>query len=350
MIGKGVKPGHCRARRFGLWLAGLATLLALFSLWLWRSLAFDAPEEFLLQKGRLEAVDLEAAGSDSAYEAYGVVLHSDAGYSVRGHLRVPRADGRWPSLIVIGGINTGRMAAELFTPEEPYVILGLDYPWEGPTRLNAWQFLLRLLKIRSAMFLTPSAVMLAMDYLEAHPRVAPQPIVLVGASFGAQLITVTGALDERARAVLVIYGGGDYRALLNANLKVKPAWLRSALAGAGGWLLDPIEPLHYVSAIAPRPVILINGLQDDRIPRRSVEAMYEAAGEPKELVWLDEGHISSRDTALLGRVLQASAAALDRLDRASTRASREAVRSRVRDMPAEVNPLGARSPNRRESR
>jgi fermentation-respiration switch protein FrsA (DUF1100 family) len=67
-------------------------------------------------------------------------------------------------------------------------------------------------------------------------------------------------------------------------------------------------------------VILINGLQDDRIPLHSVEAMYEAAGEPKELIWLDEGHISSRNTALLGRVLDASAAALDRLDRTSIRA------------------------------
>jgi fermentation-respiration switch protein FrsA (DUF1100 family) len=55
---------------------------------------------------------------------------------------------------------------------------------------------------------------------------------------------------------------------------------------------------------------MINGRLDDRIPVHSVEALYEAAHEPKQLIWLEEGHISSRDEALLGRVLQAAVEAL----------------------------------------
>ncbi len=286
-------------------------LAVIATIWLKFALAFDAPEEFLSQKGELAGVDVEAAAGDSLYQAYHVRLNSTAGYGVRGHLRVPRASGPWPSLIVIGGTNTGRMAAELVNPDSPYVILGLDYPWDGPTQLTWWQFLVRVLAVRRAMLLTPSAVMLGVDYLETRPEVDSTGVVLVGASFGAQLITVVGALEERAGPVLVIYGGGDYRTILEANLNLKPRWFSSAMARAGAWLLDPIEPLHYAADVSPRPMIIINGSQDSRIPADCVNMLFEAARQPKQLIWLEEGHISSRDPAMLERVLQAAVQALE---------------------------------------
>jgi fermentation-respiration switch protein FrsA (DUF1100 family) len=287
-----------------------------------RALCFDAPDEFLRQKGELVSADLEPVNRDSLYESYQVTLRSGAGYAVRGYLRVPVGEGRWPAIVVVGGVDTGRMAAELFTPDEPYVILGLDYPWQGPTHLSWLQFLVRVFAIRRAMLLTPSAIMLAVDYLERRPDVDIPRLVLAGASFGAQLVSVAGALDERASSVLIIYGGGDYAALLRANLKVKPMWLRSLLARAGAWLLAPVEPLNYVGRIAPRQTVLINGIDDDRIPHHSVQALYAAAGEPKRLIWLEEGHISSRDRDLLERVLQAASQAVSARETASRRSLR----------------------------
>jgi fermentation-respiration switch protein FrsA (DUF1100 family) len=202
------------------------------------------------------------------------------------------------------------MAAELIEPPQPYVILGLDYPWDGPTELSWWQFLVRVFAVRRAMLLTPSAVMLALDYLETRGDVLNEGIVLAGASFGAQLVTVAGALDPRPAAVLAVYGGGDYSQLLRGNLQVRPLWLRAILAEAGAWLIGPLEPLRYAADIAPRPLLIINGRHDDRIPVQCVEALYQAARPPKRLIWLDEGHISSRDEALLERVLQAAVEAL----------------------------------------
>lgn len=282
---------------------------------LWWALAFDAPEEFWQQKGDFVGVETDTLEEDAAYAAYDVRISSSTGQSVRGHLRVPREQGPWPSIIVIGGVETGRMAAELITPDDPYVVLGLDYPWEGSTRLSPFQFLVRILAIREAMLATPSAVMLGIDYLRAHPSVDESGPVLVGASFGAQLITVAGALDERAGPVLSVYGGGDLAVLLHSNLDIRPEWLRSGLAQAGGWLLRPVEPTRYVADIAPRPFVMINGNQDKRIPTASVEALYQAAREPKRLIWLDEGHISSRNPELLSRVLDAAAEALVDLSR-----------------------------------
>ena len=301
-----LKPSR-RQRRLAVIFSAFAAL-GLVGAW---ALSFDAPEEFWSQKGELADVETAAVGADSLYDAFQITLVSNADYRVRGYLRVPSQGGRWPAVIVIGGTNTGRMAAELFTPVEPYVILGLDYPWDGPTSLSWWQFLVRIFAVQRAMLLTPSAVMLGADYLATRDDVDISGLVYAGASFGAQLITVAGALDERAGQVLIIYGGGDYAALLRANLNLKPLWLRSAVARIGAWLVRAIEPLDYVGQIAPRRTIIINGLRDDRIPVSLVERLYEAAGQPKQLIWLDEGHISSRYPETIAPVLAAASRALD---------------------------------------
>ena len=305
-----ITAGKRRFSKPAVLLGALVLLFAVVAVPLKLALSFDAPDEFWRQKGELSGAELGPADGDSLYEAYHVTLTSDAGYRVRGYMRVPRAMGPWPAIVVIGGTNTGQMAAELFTPDEPYVILGLDYPWEGSRQLTWFQFLVRVFAVRRAMLLTPSAVMLGVDSLESRPDVAISGLVLAGASFGAQLITVAGALDKRASSVLIIYGGGDYEALLMANLKVKPLWLRSRLASAGAGLLAPIEPLDYVGQIAPRRTVIMNGREDDRIPFECVELLYEAAGEPKELIWLDASHISSRDPESIERVLRAASRAL----------------------------------------
>lgn len=314
-LGVATRPRWSR-RRIVLAVIGLIVLGCAIALWL--ALRFDAPDEFWAQKGELSGVQVEPLAGDSAYAAYHVELASSEGYTLRGHLRVPRAPGRYPSVIVIGGIKTGRLAAELITPDEPYVVLGLDYPWDGPTRFNPLQFLVRVLAIREAMLRTPSAIFLAIDYLETHPQVAASGPVLVGASFGAQLMTVAGALDERAGPVLAVYGGGDFAELLRANLEFRPMWLRSAVAEAGGWLVEPVEPTRYAARISPRPFVMINGSNDDRIPHASVMALYEAAAQPKELIWLEEGHISSRNPEQLRRVLKAASAALVDMTAATT--------------------------------
>jgi len=107
------------------------------------ALAFDAPEAFWSQKGELVAVAEEPAEGNALHRAYQVTLTSSAGFSVRGHLHVPREQGHWPALVAMGGVLTGRKTAELIRVAEPFVVLGLDYPWDGPTRLSPLGFLVR---------------------------------------------------------------------------------------------------------------------------------------------------------------------------------------------------------------
>jgi fermentation-respiration switch protein FrsA (DUF1100 family) len=56
--------------------------------------------------------------------------------------------------------------------------------------------------------------------------------------------------------------------------------------------LNDVRPVDDVAFISPRPVFIIQGMQDGAIPANSAQRIYDAAGEPKQL-WteLDAGHL-----------------------------------------------------------
>jgi len=59
-----------------------------------------------------------------------------------------------------------------------------------------------------------------------------------------------------------------------------------------------ISPLKAIGQISPRPVLIINGADDPRMPASDAKKLYEAAKEPKQL-WLvpEAGHLESYSAA-----------------------------------------------------
>lgn len=111
----------------------------------------------------------------------------------------------------------------------------------------------------------------AVDYLVTERGADPARISLVGFSRGAQVALIAGAAEKRLRAVVVLYGGHfDY---------YESGHLPAAC------------PANYIGRISPRPLLLVNGRQDEdfiRIP--SVEPMHRLARQPRQIIWLDTGH------------------------------------------------------------
>ena len=50
-------------------------------------------------------------------------------------------------------------------------------------------------------------------------------------------------------------------------------------------------PVDHVGLIAPRPILIIQGENDDVVPPKHASELYACAGEPKEIQWIaGEGH------------------------------------------------------------
>lgn len=98
-------------------------------------------------------------------------------------------------------------------------------------------------------------------------------IGIVGYSLGAYLATIVAASEPGVKAV-VLAAGGDLPADIPFATLVRTV----------------ADPLRAVRAIAGRPLLMINGRHDQRVTAQQGRALFEAAGEPKEMHWYNGGH------------------------------------------------------------
>jgi dienelactone hydrolase len=264
------------------------------------------------RKGRLLRASLSPAGADNVSDLFDLVLQSSAGSVVRAMVRVPRgAVAPYPAVVLVDGMEIGRRVAALKGLDaiaRYAVIVSPDYPIQVDRRsLDGFGLLAAGPRLRSAVFDLVAQISLQVDYLVSRRDVARARIFLVGSSFGAPAVVIAGGVDRRPAAVIALYGGGDLGSLASHVLRqggreTLPPW-QATLVGRGlAILLTPLEPTRYVARIAPRPVLMVNGAGDSLIPRANAEALFGAAREPKEILWMRSEHVQPDEEELIGAV------------------------------------------------
>jgi len=109
---------------------------------------------------------------------------------------------------------------------------------------------------------------------------------------------------------VLVYGAGDLDRVLAANLTLRPRALRQAAAWLATRPFRELEPERYIALIAPRPLVMVNGIDDPQMPRAAVEALFAAAREPKSIVWLRTGHLMPTDSTLIRALVDTALARL----------------------------------------
>jgi fermentation-respiration switch protein FrsA (DUF1100 family) len=149
---------------------------------------------------------------------------------------------------------------------------------------------------------TPPAVMLALDYLLKQPEVDPGRVEAVGVSLGGPFVTIASALDQRISRTWVVHGSaGSYAPLeISMRREIPIPGVRHFAAALSALIINGpnMAPERWVSRIAPRPFMMVNARDDERMPRPNVERLFESAEEPKALVWLPGGHVRSSAAVL----------------------------------------------------
>src|SRR5690606_7786167 len=86
-------------------------------------------------------------------------------------------------------------------------------------------------------------------------------------------------------------GGAGLPLLFRTNLPMRNRLLRSLSAGLLAWYFRELEPARHVGRISPTPLLLINGLYDERVPRQAALRLAHKAGPPVRQIWLPEDHL-----------------------------------------------------------
>ena len=294
-------PRRRRRRRRLAWGAALALLLPL-ALLVWSALRDPLPR-ILERRSTLAAVREEAAEVLDGHLVQSVRVTAASGLAVDLLVKRPLADtggtvARRPLVLLLGGHKTGRDAVGLIPETQGAVVAAMSYPYHGPHRVKGLAVLRHVPAIRRAIFDTPPAVLVALDYLLARPDVDAARVEGVGVSLGAPFMVIAGALDPRIARVWSIHGAAGSYGLLETNLRraIPAAPPRAAVAGLASLLVagPRMAPERWAPRIAPRPFVMVNATHDVQMPRPLVERLYDAAAEPKSLVWIPGGHVRSR--------------------------------------------------------
>ncbi|MCP3982798.1 MAG: hypothetical protein GY723_00325 [bacterium] len=210
---------------------------------------------------------------------------------VPGRLFLPSGSGPFPLVLVQHGAGSSKDDPVMDTVTAPWIrggaaVARIDFPLHGersdpklsarvlgalaaddertPVEEGLWGDLMRQ---------ATGDLSRSLDALVRLPEIDASHIAYAGFSLGAILGTPFCARDERIRAAALALGGGG----------MAPA---------------PNDPLQYIAQIAPRPVLFVNALRDERIPRDRAEALHAAAGAPKQIEWFDCAHSELPGTAL----------------------------------------------------
>lgn len=282
---------------------------------LWVVLTKDYGEYFAERKGRLSSVSLTPVESDGHFRKAWLTLRGTDGLNVDcGMLTPADTTRRYPAIVLLGGKATGKYAVNYALNIEDVIIIAPDYPYEPRRSYTVLEFLGDVPEMRGALLdMVPSA-MLLLDYLRQRSDVDTGRVVLLGYSFGAPLVPAIIAHDRRPAVAAMVYAGGDLHSLIRHNVRRHEGPIVSeVVATLGALLLDPLEPMRYAGRIPPTPLVMINGLHDEQIPRDNAEQFYNAVIGPKNIIWLESMHVHPKNVDLTRMIIDTLKAELGAL-------------------------------------
>ena len=248
--------------------------------------------------------------------AYHWMKFSYAGFrgdQVPAVLATPKnAPGPFPCVVFVHGIGNDKNFMAKNQLDEPFVKAGFafvcfDQLMRGERKLQGQSGWAEAAAFRVRAAYTVNDTRRLIDHLVTRPDIAPNRIYLVGASYGAVTGSTAAAFDERIRAVVLTYGGGNLRKLLTGDALRNEIKLWSLPAAIVAWYFGSVaDPVNYIGRISPRPILLQNGKADTVVAPAAAQALQDAARQPKTILWYEGDHLGKTrdlDIPLTTRVL-----------------------------------------------
>lgn len=240
---------------------------------LWSTAAWSAPlEDRLLSTNQGVAIRRWTYWSD--------------GLKVRGELYLPSGEQPLPLVVFnhdgIQGISKEHRLSSVRLAKSGFVVFSPSYRGEDGS-----EGVVEIAKgeVRDVLNVLP--------LLQAHPRVLPDKIALVGASHGALISVLAAARQPKIRAVVAAYGVMDiYRwyEYLKENGKLGQDPITRRTYGQGPQKRPQSFAIRNAINVVPKltcPVLLLQGSLDDIVPEEQARLMEQAMKKAGKSVQLE---------------------------------------------------------------
>ncbi len=236
------------------------------------------------------AVECKPAGNEKENEFH-ITFTGTHDERVRALLTLPEAGHPpYPAVIILHGVfghksSPNQLKRSACLTEAGYATLRIDgqYSGERQSGSNGGIQTRYYYRNRDAMIQTVTDLMRAVDFLHSRSDMAAERIGFAGFSLGGAIGAIFCSLEKRIKAVALGITGGDF-----SKLNVSAPDVETAERMLRAYRV--VDPIHYIHNISPRPLLMQNASHDFVITRAATEALFEAALEPKRIIWYDCGH------------------------------------------------------------
>lgn len=237
-----------------------------------------------------------------------VVFYSEPGQRVAMRLVRPKdaARRKRPVVLVLHGTRGRKEGMEPWLTElasRGFVACATDARWHGELAAGDYEDAIirayRTSKGHPWLYETVTDTIRALDYLQTRPDVDSERIGMIGISMGGMNTWLTAAADPRVKVAVPCIGVTSFgyqvkHARHQARCATLPRFHQSVAEALGEREITPrvareawekvlpgitgrFDCPAMLAAIAPRPLLILNGEKDDRCPLEGVRQCYEAA-------------------------------------------------------------------------
>jgi dipeptidyl aminopeptidase/acylaminoacyl peptidase len=214
------------------------------------------------------------------------------GLTIRGWFIPPSKDSSGATIIYVHGLSGNRAqllleAAMLY--RHGYGALLIDLRNHGESDGD----------ITTMGYLEKHDIEGAVGYLLTRPEVNGNLIGLDGHSLGGSTVIQAAAALPEVRAAIIQSTFTSLDDVISTQLKALIGLPSFPFAPLVIWFgeketgikISSVRPVDDIADISPRAVLIIHGEKDDAFPKEYAIALYQAAGEPKELFLIpNAGH------------------------------------------------------------
>jgi len=206
----------------------------------------------------------------------------------------PMPAGRLPVVMVLGGLGTGEHSIRFITDGGENAIIGYDWPL--PERFPKHISLAGLVALRQQVLDIPGQAAVALRWIAAQPWSDSDRFALVGFSLGAiaapAIQRVAAIEDVKINWTVLAFGGAPLGALVEADERIRPAWLRPVLAFGANLLLRPVDPAVHLPHLVGR-FLTLDAARDTIVGAGPSRRLEELTPAPKQSIHLQGDHVGT---------------------------------------------------------
>jgi hypothetical protein len=259
---------------------------------------------------QIRAESFEMIHVDETRKYVDVVLYEERLDSIRITISFPYGlkKEKLPVILILGGLDIGRESLKYIPKHGNNILIAYQYPyspryWYDGTALN------QIPVIRESVLKVPAQVSEVIKWVFHQNWCDTARFSTLGYSFGAIFVPAILHLSQKQGlskgSTILAYGGADIFNMLRSNLKFLNPISRFSVAFFAATAIRPVEPDLHLPKLKGK-FLLINGKDDELIPKVCWEKFQALTPEPKSIKNLNEGHMNPAKKELTSKVISIS--------------------------------------------